>query len=64
MTVSPISDLGSAYEESAHPTLVNAAFIDTYWTAERCESFLNDRLSKVMNQHKAHKANRSASLSE
>lgn len=43
---SPISDLEPHHEQAAIPELVERAFGNLYWTPERLENFLNDRLNR------------------
>jgi len=47
MSKSPISAFDSHYEAAAIPELVQNAFVDTYWTPERTENFLNQKLLKM-----------------
>jgi hypothetical protein len=63
MSKSPVSDFDSHYEAAAIPELVQSAFVDTFWTAERTENFLNQKLIK-MEQKMVRRggANRSASI--
>lgn len=65
MSKSPVSDFDSHYEAAAIPELVQSAFVDEYWTAERTENFLNQRLIKMEQRMvKRGGANRSASIGE